>query len=136
MLKHGATTLWEHWQFSDNTFSHNHPMFGSVSQWMMQWLGGIRPHVDAVGYDRIVIQPQTPPGLDWVKSSYRSVRGLIVSDWKRDGEKTRFEVTIPPNTSAQVLLPNGAVVAQGKTKKIEGGGYAVGSGRFVFVVGR
>src|ERR1051326_1098042 len=24
MLKNGATTLWEHWEFSDNTFSHNH----------------------------------------------------------------------------------------------------------------
>ncbi|HEY5481646.1 MAG TPA: family 78 glycoside hydrolase catalytic domain, partial [Verrucomicrobiae bacterium] len=33
MLENGATTLWEHWEFSDNTFSHNHPMFGSVSEW-------------------------------------------------------------------------------------------------------
>ena len=32
MLERGATTLWEHWKFSDNTFSHSHPMFGSVSQ--------------------------------------------------------------------------------------------------------
>ena len=31
MLEQGATTLWEHWEFSDNTYSHNHPMFGSVS---------------------------------------------------------------------------------------------------------
>ena len=25
-----ATTIWESWPFSDNTFSHDHPMFGSV----------------------------------------------------------------------------------------------------------
>ena len=37
----GATTLWEHWAYDDNTFSHNHPMFGSVSQWFYNWLGGI-----------------------------------------------------------------------------------------------
>ena len=41
MLDRGATTLWEHWQFSDDTFSHNHPMFGSVSQWLYNWPGGI-----------------------------------------------------------------------------------------------
>ncbi len=41
MLETGATTLWEHWQESTNTYSHNHPMFGSVSGWFYQWLGGI-----------------------------------------------------------------------------------------------
>ena len=40
MLENGATTLWEHWEFSDNTFSHNHPMFGSVSEWFYKVLGG------------------------------------------------------------------------------------------------
>ena len=42
MLDRGATTLWEHWEFSDNVFSHNHPMFGSVSQWFFEDVGGIR----------------------------------------------------------------------------------------------
>jgi alpha-L-rhamnosidase len=40
MLKNGATTLWEHWAGSDNTYSNNHPMFGSVSQWFFNPLGG------------------------------------------------------------------------------------------------
>ncbi|MCJ7487686.1 MAG: twin-arginine translocation signal domain-containing protein [Candidatus Aminicenantes bacterium] len=35
MLEKGATTLWEHWAFSDDTFSHNHPMFGSVTEWFV-----------------------------------------------------------------------------------------------------
>ena len=41
MLENGATTLWEHWEFSDNTYSHNHPMFGSVSEWFYRVLAGI-----------------------------------------------------------------------------------------------
>ncbi|HTE20539.1 MAG TPA: family 78 glycoside hydrolase catalytic domain, partial [Armatimonadota bacterium] len=49
MLERGATTLWEHWEFSDNTFSHNHPMFGSVSEWFYKDLAGIRPGPAAVG---------------------------------------------------------------------------------------
>lgn len=133
MLKNGATTLWEHWEFSDNTFSHNHPMFGSVSQWMIQWLGGIRPDTDAVGFDRIVIQPQSPAGLDWVKSSYRSIRGTIVSNWKREGSKIRFDVSIPPNTSARVILPTGARLEHGKAAK-QGDAFTIGSGRYAFSV--
>ncbi len=33
MLENGATTLWELREFSDSTYSHNHPMFGSASDW-------------------------------------------------------------------------------------------------------
>lgn len=117
MLKNGATALWEHWEFSDNTFSHNHPMFGSVSQWMMQELGGIQPDSESVGYDKIVIRPQVPKGLDWVKSSYRSVRGRIVSNWKRVGDSVQFTIEVPVNCSARVVLPTagqGMVQVNGK----------------------
>ncbi len=105
MLENGATTLWEHWKGSDNTFSHNHPMFGSVSQWFYQWLGGIQPAPDAVGFDRIVIRPQMPKNLDWVRCSYHSVHGLIVSNWQRKGAQLKIDVTIPPNTTATVYVP-------------------------------
>jgi alpha-L-rhamnosidase len=143
MLKNAATTLWEHWDFSDNTFSHNHPMFGSVSQWMMNWLGGIQPDSSAVGYDQIVIRPQTPKGLDWVNSSYRSVRGQITSNWKRVGDSVRFEVVIPPNSSAGVVLPSGLHLVSFKgnrpfpqVERLPNGSptFRVGSGSYVFEV--
>jgi alpha-L-rhamnosidase len=143
MLKNGATTLCEHWEFSDNTFSHNHPMFGSVSQWMMNWLGGIQPDPTAVGYDRIVIRPQVPKGLDWVKSSYRSVRGKITSNWKRVGNSVRFELEVPLNCSAKVVLPSGSVKAvQAGTRPLPSlgwiadgsAGFEVGSGSYIFEV--
>ena len=31
-----ATSIWESWFFSDNTFSHNHPMYGSSEVWLVQ----------------------------------------------------------------------------------------------------
>ena len=49
MRERGATTLWEHWEYSDNTFSHNHPMFGSVSEWLFAWVAGIQPDPAAAG---------------------------------------------------------------------------------------
>lgn len=37
MLERGATTLWETWRESDNKFSNNHPMFGSVDEWLLKY---------------------------------------------------------------------------------------------------
>ncbi|MGN6641449.1 MAG: alpha-L-rhamnosidase-related protein, partial [Verrucomicrobiota bacterium] len=108
MLANGATTLWEHWALSTNTHTHDHPMFGSVSQWMMQWLGGIQLAPDAIGFDRIVIRPQTVADLSWVKSSYNSVRGPIVSNWRRKNGKVHFEIVVPANTTAQIYIPAAA----------------------------
>jgi len=37
MLDRGATTLWETWKESDNTYSNCHPMFGSVDEWILRY---------------------------------------------------------------------------------------------------
>ena len=105
MLKNGATTLWEHWEFSDNTFSHNHPMFGSVSEWFYKTLAGISPAADAVGFDKIIIRPQPVGELKWVKASYDSVHGKVVSDWSREAGRFRLHTRIPIGAIATVFLP-------------------------------
>ncbi len=105
MLENGATTLWEHWEFSDNTYSHNHPMFGSVSEWFFKALAGIRPAPDAIGFDKVIIAPQTVGDLKWTKASYDSVRGRIVSEWRMEPGRFHLHVRIPVGISATVILP-------------------------------
>lgn len=119
MLERGATTLWEHWQESDNTYSHNHPMFGSVSQWFYNWLGGIQPHPEACGFDRIILQPQFIPGMDWVRCSYESIRGPVVCNWERRGDTIALEIALPLGATAQLILPG-----QGD-RELAGGRYAM-----------
>ena len=104
MLENGATTLWEHWAGSASTFSHNHPMFGSISAWFYRWLGGIQAAPDAVGFDRILIRPQISFGLDWVKSSHQSIRGTITSNWSLGAGKVTYAIVIPPDCFAVVEL--------------------------------
>jgi len=116
MLENGATTLWEHWEFSDNTYSHNHPMFGSVSEWFYKGLAGIRPAPEAVGFDRIVINPQPAADLKWVKASYDSAHGKIVSEWKQEPGRFELRVRVPVGATATVLLP-----ARGVAQLQEGG---------------
>ena len=105
MLERGATTLWEHWQFSDDTYSHNHPMFGSVSTWMFRWLAGIAPAPDAIGFDRVLMRPQLAEGLTWVRGDYESVRGKIESAWRLQGETFRWRISLPPGVTGEVVLP-------------------------------
>jgi len=150
MLENDATTLWEHWAGSDNTYSHNHPMFGSISAWFFRWLGGIQPAADAVGFDRIEIRPQVVSGLKWVKCSHRSIRGMIESNWSTTDTGLSFEFVIPPDTTAILELPAGAadelteggrpVTEAGGIKKLSSGPAVrrlqVGSGRYQFSLHR
>ena len=130
MLENGATTLWETWKESDNTFSHNHPMFGSISAWFIRHLGGIQAADDAVGFDRIVIRPQTGHGLEWVKSSHRSVRGMIESNWKTAAGVKEFEIVIPPDSEATVELPvaKGEIVTESGKPLAQAPGVALRKG--------
>ncbi len=112
-IKHGATSIWERWNgwtpedgFGDpamNSFAHY--SFGAVYQWIAENIGGIRNGGDF--YRRIVIAPYPDPRMQWARTSYESVRGLIVSEWKRDGAAFHLHVEIPANTTATVILPSG-----------------------------
>ena len=107
MLEQGATTVWETWAESDDVYSQNHPMFGSVSEWFYKYLAGIRPEEGAVGFDRFRIEPTLPAGLEWVETVYESVRGAIRSSWRLDEGLFYLDVEIPVNTTAVVQIPTG-----------------------------
>jgi alpha-L-rhamnosidase len=150
MLEGGATTLWEHWEFSDNTYSHNHPMFGSVSEWFFKAIAGINAAPDAVGFDKIIIRPHVVGDLTWAKARYESVRGTIASEWKTEGDTLTLSLTIPPNATVLVYVPAGSdsVIREGdkpaenaegvKRERVEPGAvvYRVASGSYRFVTQR
>jgi alpha-L-rhamnosidase len=148
MLQQGATTLWEHWEFSDNVYSHNHPMFGSVSEWFYKVLAGINVADDAVGADKLVIRPNPVDDLTWARGEYRSIRGLVASKWRIEGGKFQIEVQVPVGATAEVHLParDAATVLEGDKPagkapgvqflRAAGNGvvYRVGSGTYNFQV--
>ncbi|WP_423146158.1 family 78 glycoside hydrolase catalytic domain [Rubrolithibacter danxiaensis] len=143
MLSKGATTLWETWAYPDNAASQNHPMFGSIEEWFYKSLLGINSAAPA--FKKIIIKPQPAGDLTWAKGSYQSVRGKIVSDWKKDKENFHLKVSVPANTTAEIWIPsknNGELQEGGKDLKASGvkfvryeKGYAVisvGSGDYNF----
>lgn len=122
-IKHGATSIWERWNgwtpekgFGDpgmNSFAHY--SFGAVYQWMVENIAGIRS--DGPAYKHLIIAPQPGGKLTNAKTRYDSVRGDILSEWKRDGQKVTFHIKIPANTTATVQLPSG------KSRDIGSGDY-------------
>ncbi|MBK5203369.1 MAG: hypothetical protein JJE45_06590 [Prolixibacteraceae bacterium] len=48
------------------------------------------------------MQPYFPKGLTHIKTSYKSIYGLIKSEWAKANGNFTWNITIPANTSAVV----------------------------------
>ena len=108
MISKGATTIWETWKESDNTFSNCHPMFGTVTEWFYRWLGGIRNLPEYPGFNKFIIAPIIPKDLSNVNCSYNTIHGTIESNWiKKDSGIFQFDLQIPKGCEALVTLPFG-----------------------------
>lgn len=83
--------------------SLNHYAFGAVCGFIWRRIIGI----DALkpGFRRIAIRPLVDPRLSGAAGDYESVVGRVSSGWKRTASGVRYDVVIPPNTTARVELP-------------------------------
>ena len=115
MLENNATTIWETWAYSDNVYSQNHPMFGSVDEWFYRSLLGINP--GAPGFRKVIIKPQPVAGLTFAKGSYKCIYGKIYSSWQKDNQIFRLDVDIPVNTSAEIWIPAKDITSVTEGKK-------------------
>lgn len=105
-IANGATTLYENWNIaSAHDISLNHIMFGEISAWFYKALGGIKPDPAHPGFKNILLEPHFVEGLDHFEASHKGPHGAIVSSWKKSGKKISYEVTIPANTTATLVLP-------------------------------
>src|SRR5208283_1560585 len=115
-------------------------MLGQIQEWFYHDLAGIQNAPGSAGFKKIVINPQPVGDVTWVNASYNSIRGKIVSDWKRAGGKFTLKVSIPANTTAMVYVPAKSAddVARAKDAtflRIENDRaiFAIGSGDYTFV---
>lgn len=104
-ITQGFTTLGETWVLSPEfrDASINHVFLGDISAWMYNVLAGINYDEAQPGFRHILITPHFVEGLDWVKGEYRSVQGMIRSEWSREGNRVTLKVEIPDNTTATVI---------------------------------
>lgn len=106
MPKNGATTIWESWegtQAQGGIASLNHYSKGAVCEWLFRTMCGI--HVD--GENHFAIAPKPGGHFTFAQAEYNSIFGKVKSAWTIKNGKTVYEIEIPANTSADILLPNG-----------------------------
>src|SRR5690606_37603929 len=101
-MKLGFTTLAETWVLSPDfrDASVNHVFLGDISAWMVNTLAGINYDPDKRGFENLIIKPDFIRDLKWAKGEYRSVKGLIKSEWHREDGRITLAVSIPANTTA------------------------------------
>ncbi|MEN8249304.1 MAG: family 78 glycoside hydrolase catalytic domain [Bacteroidota bacterium] len=106
-LKKGATTLTESWSALAE-WSNNHMMLGHLMEWFYSGLGGIYQDHNSIAYKEIVIAPKPVGDIEWVKCSYKSMQGIISSDWKLDKDTFTLRVEVPANSKAKIIMPAGS----------------------------
>jgi alpha-L-rhamnosidase len=112
----GANTVWERWNsyvkgdgFTNNAGmnSFNHYAFGSVNEWLFGNAAGIK--VVQPGFRTFIIKPEiASAGVNYVKASYHSVNGQIMSSWLRKGKQLELNISVPVNTHAEIFIPTGS----------------------------
>jgi alpha-L-rhamnosidase len=109
MPEKGATTMWERWNGDTGDLSmnsYNHYAFGAIVGFFYRRLAGIAPA--APGFRRIAARPLWLPQVGRVSARYDSLVGPIETSTEGNAERlTRFVLSIPANTVAEVELPAG-----------------------------
>lgn len=128
----GATTVWERWDsmLPDGTVnpgemtSFNHYALGAVADWLHRTVAGLA--AAGPGWRRLRVAPLPGADLTWAKAAHDTPYGRAEAGWRIEsveGGKADVlvvEVSVPPNTRAEVQLPDGSAP------------FEVGSGRHTF----
>jgi alpha-L-rhamnosidase len=113
----GATTIWERWdgQKPDGSFqdvgmnSFNHYAYGAIGEWLYNYVAGIKIDKENPGYKHFYLAPHPGGGLTNAAATFLSVHGEIKSAWKIDAGEMVYEVKVPANTTATVVLPSASL---------------------------
>ncbi len=111
-VRMGATTIWEHWDsinengdmWSTEMNSFNHYAYGAVASWMYGTMGGINYDESNPAYNHIIISPIPDKRIDWVKTSLETRQGTVKSSWKFEGDKVKYNITVPEKATATITI--------------------------------
>jgi alpha-L-rhamnosidase len=112
-INQGATTMWERWNSYSKADGYNpqpmnslnHYAYGAIGEWMYERIAGIASLEP--GYKKIRIAPI--PNTEFLRSASASVKtpyGKPSSSWVIEDDSFNLDVVIPPNTTAEIHIPN------------------------------
>lgn len=101
--RNGATTFHEYWD-SNRSRSHNHPMFGAAVAYFFEYLLGIKQENGTVGYNSLVIEPESVNRFGYMKGSMQTPNGIVAVNYENNSDTVKFSISIPGNTNAVFRL--------------------------------
>ncbi len=109
MVDRGATTVWEEWGGVDGHgnphASLNHYSKGAVIAFLHQYVAGLQ--LMEPGYRRFRVRPMPGGGITSARATHRSPFGEIDVAWQLQGNGGRIDLTVPDDTEAELILPDG-----------------------------
>ena len=93
--------------------SHVILVTATPDSWFFEGLGGILPDRIQPGFKHFKLRPGIVKSVDWVKCSYQSPYGKIVSNWSKKDDVLTMDVTVPVNTTATVYVPGKNITESG-----------------------
>lgn len=114
----GATTMWERWDsmLPDGSInpgemtSFNHYAFGAIAKFLYKRLAGLQRLEP--GWKRCRIAPTIGADFTSASASHITPHGKISCSWETSlvgepskGEAIKIMVAVPPNTTAEVVIP-------------------------------
>ena len=102
-LEQGKTVWPERWSAVGN--SQIHTCYTGIGGYFLKGFGGIRPNPEQLGMQNIIVKPAPVGDLTFANTSYKSMYGNVVVNWKKQNEGATFHIEIPLNTTAKVYLP-------------------------------
>ena len=156
LFSRGATTFWENWGEkifvdrgnSGDERSRNHPFQGGFDAWFYSGIGGIIPDPDNPGFKHTILKPHVIKTLDFARTRYNSIYGILKSEWSYKDNEFMWLITIPANTTATVYVPaenpykiweSGKLASESegvRYREMQNGKavFEIGSGNYTFIV--
>jgi alpha-L-rhamnosidase len=85
--------------------SFNHYAYGAIGHWLVSSVAGMQIDEAKPGYKHTVIQPQLGGDLVFAKAELMTGYGRLACHWQLTDKTLTLDVTIPPNTTATIILP-------------------------------
>jgi alpha-L-rhamnosidase len=86
--------------------SSDHDASGAVADWLHRTVAGLAP--PGAGPPAAAGGPATGPGITSAAETHQTPYGAAVVSWTVDGTAFTLDVTVPPNTTAEIVLLDGS----------------------------
>ncbi|MCV9386641.1 glycoside hydrolase family 78 protein [Reichenbachiella ulvae] len=125
-LEQGKTTWPERWSAIGN--SQIHTCYTGIGGYFLKGFGGIRLAEGQHGFQNFTLKPSPVGDLTYANTTYESLYGTIVSNWKIENGEFHYHIEVPVNSTAKVFVP-----AKDRTLISEGGLSAEQSQGMIYV---